>query len=149
MKKPISFWEKVLWTDETKINMFQSDSKRTVWRRAKRQKTQRTTLHLCETWWRKWDSLGMYMAAKGPGDLIFIEDMTETNSPIMGSNTYRKHFGNHIGPNGKKLVGRGFVVQSDNDPKHTRYYQSDTRSLSPRKVSSATMAQSITRFKPD
>ena len=30
--KAESFWDKVLWTDETKINMFQSDGNATVWR---------------------------------------------------------------------------------------------------------------------
>ena len=32
-KKPVQFWNNVLWTDETKINLYQNDGKRRVWRR--------------------------------------------------------------------------------------------------------------------
>lgn len=35
LKEPQEFWKKVLWTDETKINMYQSDGKRKVWRKKK------------------------------------------------------------------------------------------------------------------
>jgi hypothetical protein len=31
-KEPQEFWKKVLWTGETKVNMYQSDGKRKVWR---------------------------------------------------------------------------------------------------------------------
>ncbi len=33
LKKPSQFWNNILWTDETKINLYQSDGKRRVWRR--------------------------------------------------------------------------------------------------------------------
>uniref|UniRef100_A0A8C5MUE3 Transposase Tc1-like domain-containing protein n=1 Tax=Leptobrachium leishanense TaxID=445787 RepID=A0A8C5MUE3_9ANUR len=33
LTKPSQFWNKILWTDETKINLYQSDGKRRVWRR--------------------------------------------------------------------------------------------------------------------
>ncbi|KAF7654955.1 hypothetical protein LDENG_00062840, partial [Lucifuga dentata] len=32
-KKQPEFWKKVLWTDETKINLYQGDDKSKVWRR--------------------------------------------------------------------------------------------------------------------
>jgi DNA-binding CsgD family transcriptional regulator len=32
--KPKEFWKKVIWTDETKLNLFSSDGKTRVWRRA-------------------------------------------------------------------------------------------------------------------
>ncbi len=31
LKKPSQFWNNILWTDETKINLYQSDGKRRVW----------------------------------------------------------------------------------------------------------------------
>ena len=34
LNKPVSFWKSILWTDETKINLYQSDVKCKVWRRA-------------------------------------------------------------------------------------------------------------------
>ncbi len=33
LKKPSQFWNNILWTDETNINLYQSDGKRRVWRR--------------------------------------------------------------------------------------------------------------------
>lgn len=32
LKKPSQFWNNILWTDETKINLYQSDGKTRVWR---------------------------------------------------------------------------------------------------------------------
>ena len=31
--KPLSFWDSVLWSDETKVNLFGSDHVQNVWRR--------------------------------------------------------------------------------------------------------------------
>lgn len=116
--KPIEFWNKVLWTDETKINMFQSDGKCTVWRK------QGKGLHPSNTSASvKHDGGNVMawacMAAKGPGDLVFIDDENEDHSPIMDGNCYRKILTKYIQSNGSKLAGRGFIMQSDNDPKHT------------------------------
>ena len=33
LKEPVQFWNNILWTDETKINLHQNDGKRRVWRR--------------------------------------------------------------------------------------------------------------------
>ena len=33
LNKPLQFWNNILWTDETKINLYQNDGKRRVWRR--------------------------------------------------------------------------------------------------------------------
>ena len=33
LKKPEKFWKNILWTDETKIYLYQNDWKRRVWRR--------------------------------------------------------------------------------------------------------------------
>ena len=59
------------------------------------------------------------ITVKGPGDLVFIDDITEDGSSIMDGNTYRKILSKYIEPNGKNLAGRGLIVQSDKDPKHT------------------------------
>ena len=32
--KPVSFWDTILWSDETKVNLFGSDVVQHVWRRA-------------------------------------------------------------------------------------------------------------------
>lgn len=116
--KPLSFWEKVLWTDETKINMFQSDGKSTVWRPKNKANDPKYTTASVK------HGGGNVMAwacvsSKGPGDLVFIDDITHDGSSIMDGETYRQILKKYIEPNGKKLVGRGFILQSDNDPKHT------------------------------
>ncbi|KAG2460737.1 TCB1 transposase, partial [Polypterus senegalus] len=33
LKKPAQLWKNILWTDETKINLYQNDGKKKVWRR--------------------------------------------------------------------------------------------------------------------
>jgi len=33
LKEPVQFWNNILWTDETKINLYQNDGKRRLWRR--------------------------------------------------------------------------------------------------------------------
>ena len=44
------------------------------------------------------------ITAKGPGDLVFIDDITEDGSSIMDGNTYRKILSKYIEPNGKNLL---------------------------------------------
>lgn len=34
IEKPLSFWDTILWSDETKVNLFGSDGAQNVWRRA-------------------------------------------------------------------------------------------------------------------
>ncbi len=63
LKKPSQFWSNILWTDETKINLYQSDGKRRVWRRkgtahdpkqsAKCFRTHWTALHSADGQWPK------------------------------------------------------------------------------------------------
>lgn len=116
--KPLSYWEKVLWTDETKLNMFQSDGKCTVWRESGKASAPKNTTASVK------HGGGSVMAwacfsAQGTGDLVFIDDLTEDGSHIMDGDIYRKILDTYIQSNARKLIGRGFVMQSDNDPKHT------------------------------
>lgn len=116
--KAESFWDKVLWTDETKINMFQSDGNATVWRpkgKAHDPKYTSATVKHGGGNVMAWAC----MSAKGPGDLIFIDDVNDDGSMIMDGETYRSILKTYIQRNGTALAGRGFVLQADNDPKHT------------------------------
>lgn len=115
--KPVSFWDKVIWTDETKINMFQSDGAGTVWRPSGKADDPRYTTPTVKY------GGGNIMAwacisSRGPGDLIFIDDVNENASMIMTGETYRDILKTYVQPNATKLVGRNFVLQADNDPKH-------------------------------
>lgn len=118
LDKPEKFWKQVLWTDETKINLFQHDGKPTVWRKqGKALDPRNTTMSVkhgggnIKAW--------ACMASSGPGSVVFIDDVNENKSDIMTSETYRTILQQNIAPNAKHLIGRSFWLQSDNDPKHT------------------------------
>ncbi len=59
------------------------------------------------------------MASSGTGLLVFIDDVTEDRSSWMNSEVYRDILSAQIQPNAAKLIGRRFIVQMDNDTKHT------------------------------
>ena len=59
------------------------------------------------------------MAASGTGSLIFIDDVTDDGSSRMNSEVYRNTLSASLRRNALKLMGRKFIMQQDNDPKHT------------------------------
>ncbi len=48
-----------------------------------------------------------------------IGDVTEDRSSLKNSEVYRDILSAQIQPNAAKLIGRHFIVQMDDDPKHT------------------------------
>ncbi len=62
---------------------------------------------------------GMSMASSGTGLLVFSDDVTEDRSSRMNSEVYKDILSAQIQSNGAKLIGQRFIVQADNDPKHT------------------------------
>ena len=73
---------------------------------------------ICEACWRKCHGLGVR------GSLIFIDD----GSSRMNSQVYRNLFSVHLWVNASKLIMRRFIMQQDNDPKHTANRTEDFRS---------------------
>ncbi len=59
------------------------------------------------------------MASSGTWLLVFIDDVTEDRSSWMNSEVYRDILSAKIQPSGATLIGRHFIVQMDNDTKHT------------------------------
>ncbi len=59
------------------------------------------------------------MASTGTGLLVFSDDVTEDRSSWKNSEVYRDILSAQILSNGAKLIGRCFIVQMDDDPKHT------------------------------
>ncbi|KAF2903608.1 hypothetical protein ILUMI_02579 [Ignelater luminosus] len=104
-------WKKVLLTDESKFELF--STKRRVY---VRRKIGKRMLDQCVTPTVKhggnsvmvWGSFG----ANKVGDLVRIEG-------IMRKEQYHQVLSKHAVPCGTKLIGKGFVMQQDNDPKHT------------------------------
>ena len=118
VKEPVQFWNNILWTDETKINLYQNDGKRRVWRK---EGTAQDPKHTTSSVKHGGGSVMAWacMAANGTGSLIFIDDVTADKSSRMDSEVFRAILSAHIQPNASKLIGRCFTVQMDNDPKHT------------------------------
>lgn len=117
LKKPAQFWKNILWTDETKINLYQNDGKRKVWRR---RGTAHDPKHTTSSVKHGGGSVMAWacMAASGTGSLVFIDDVTQDRSRRMNSEVFRDILCAQIQPNAAKLIGRRFILQMDNDPKH-------------------------------
>ena len=105
-------WEKVMWSDETKIELFGINSTRRVWRKINAEYNPKNTIPTVKhgggnlMLWR-------CVSAKGTGRLHRIEGR-------MNGAMYRGIFGDNLLPLVRPLkIGLGWVFQHDNDPKHT------------------------------
>ena len=118
LKEPVKVWNNILWTDETKINLYQNDGKRRVWRR---EGTAQDPKHSTSSVKHGGGSVMVWacMAASGTGSLLFIDDVTADKSSRMNSEVFGAILSAHIQPNASKLIGRSFTMQMDNDLKHT------------------------------
>uniref|UniRef100_A0A803K637 Transposase n=1 Tax=Xenopus tropicalis TaxID=8364 RepID=A0A803K637_XENTR len=108
----VSNWEKVLWSDETKIELFGINSTRCVWRKKNTAYDPQNTVPTVKHGGGNILLWGCF-SAKGTGQLIRI------NGKMDGA-MYREIPNNNLLPSARKLkMGRGWVFQHDNDPKHT------------------------------
>ncbi|CAJ0941715.1 unnamed protein product, partial [Ranitomeya imitator] len=91
---------KVLWSDETKIEIFGANQTRDVWR-------------LDGTAYDPKNTIPTVKHAKGPGHLVRIHGK-------MDSTAYLEILAKNLRSSIKDLkMGRHFIFQQDNDPKHT------------------------------
>ncbi len=97
----MDYWNHVLWSDETKINLFGSDGVKRVWRQPGEELKDSGGSVMV------WDC----MSAAGIGELQFIEG-------TMNDNMYCDILKQSMIPSLRRL-GRRAVFQHDNDPKHT------------------------------
>ncbi|CAK9806963.1 Transposable element Tc1 transposase [Anthophora quadrimaculata] len=107
----IEDWKKVLWTDESKFEIF--GSKRRVFvRRSNKEKM----LEQCAIPTVKHDGGSVMVwgcvSMTSVGDLIRIDEK-------MNKEMYKRILEQHAIPSGYRLIGRGFILQQDNDPKHS------------------------------
>lgn len=110
--KDHDFWNNVLWTDESKIELFGHQNRRHVWRKPN---TAFQEKNLIPTVKHGGGSILVWgcFAAAGPGQLTIIES-------IMNSTVYQRVLEEHVKPSVKKLkLTRNWTLQHDNDPKHT------------------------------
>ncbi len=110
--EPQKFWDTVLWTDF----MDQSDGKAKVWRKKGLLMIPNIQAHLKHSGGNvmAW----AFIASSGTGSLIFINDVTHDSSSKINSEVYRNILSDNLQKDATKLIGRSFIMQQDNDPKH-------------------------------
>ncbi len=60
-----------------------------------------------------------FIASSGTYSLIFINYVTHDGSSKINSEVYRNILSDNLQKDATKLNGRSFIMQQDNDPKHT------------------------------
>ncbi|KAJ4931486.1 hypothetical protein JOQ06_025781 [Pogonophryne albipinna] len=109
---PEEDWENVIWSDETKIELFGKNSTRRVWRRKNAELHPKNTIPTVKHGDGNIMLWGCF-SAKGPGRLIRVKER-------MNGAMYREILSDNLLPSARALkMKRGWVFQHDNDPKHT------------------------------
>ena len=109
---PQDFWDKILWTDESKVELFGRQGSGYIWRKAN------TAFHIKNIIPTVKHGGGSVMvwgcfAASGPGRLAIIDG-------TMNSALYQKILKENVWPSVCDLKLKcSWVMQQDNDPKHT------------------------------
>ncbi len=108
--KDEDYWDSILWSDETKINVFGTDGFKTVWRRKGKEYKEKCMVPTVK---HGGSSVLMWgcMSAAGVGELHFIDG-------IMNSQMYCSILKEKMLPS-LRALGRRALFQHDNDPKHT------------------------------
>ena len=107
-------WKKVLWTDESKFVVFGTTCRIFV----------RRKVH------EKFHPQCMLPTVKHGGGSVMVWGCFAANKVgslyqvkgILDQKGYHNILSRYALPSGKRLIGRGFVLQQDNDPKHTSKY---------------------------
>lgn len=111
LEQPLQFWQNVLWSDETKIELFGENSKKYVWRKAGTANEPANTIPTVKHGGGNIMLWGCFSAA-GTGSLVRIEG-------VMDSKKYIQILEENVQTSVRKLrLGRRYYFQQDNDPKH-------------------------------
>ncbi|CAM4725053.1 unnamed protein product [Leuciscus chuanchicus] len=113
LDEPEESWEKVMWwSDETKIELFGHNSTNRVWRKKNDEYHPKNTIPTVKHGGGSIMLWGCF-SAHGTGRLHCIKER-------MTGAMYCEILGNNLLPSVRALkMGRGWVFQHDNDPKHT------------------------------
>jgi len=115
VNQPDSFWENVIFSDESKFNIFGHDGPSKVWRKpneALKEKNLISTIKHGGGNVMVWGCV----AAGGVGQMVFIDEK-------MNKNMYKDILSQNLIPSALKLGlnPKSFLFQQDNDPKHSSY----------------------------
>ncbi len=109
---PQDFWENTLWTDETKVELFGRGVSRYIWRKSNTAFQKKNIIPTVKYGGGSVMVWGCF-AASGPGRLAVING-------TMNSAVYQKILKDNVRPSVRDLkLKRTWVLQQDNDPKHT------------------------------
>ena len=112
--KDMDFWKRVLWSDESKFNLFGTDGKVMVWRAPKEEFQPACTVPTVKHGGGNVKVWGCF-AWNGVGNLAFIDGN-------MTGYMYNGILENNLFQSAVKLnLGKNIVFQHDNDPKHTAH----------------------------
>lgn len=107
----IEDWKQVLWSDESKFEFFGSKRRQYVRRKQGERYKPECLQSTVKFGGGKINVWGCF-SYDGVGTLYKIEG-------IMKKEDYHQILQRHAIPSGLRLIGKGFVFQQDNDPKHT------------------------------
>ncbi|KAI4871866.1 hypothetical protein NFI96_003784 [Prochilodus magdalenae] len=109
---PEEYWENVIWSDETKVELFGKNTTRRVWRKVNAELHPKNTIPTVKHGGGNIMLWGCF-SAKGPGRLVRVHER-------MNGAMYCEILGANLLPSARAMkMKRGWVFQHDNDPKHT------------------------------
>ncbi|KAK3522379.1 hypothetical protein QTP86_007959 [Hemibagrus guttatus] len=112
LDKEEDFWSSVLWSDETKIELFGHNDVAFIWRKKGEAFNPKNTIPTVKHGGGNLMFWGCFSAG-GPGNLITVNS-------TMKKEQYIKILNNNIRQSAEKLgLGHQWTFQHDNDPKHT------------------------------
>lgn len=112
LKEDSSMWNNVLWSDETKIELFGHNDVQTVWRKKGEAFNPKNTVPTVKHGGGSIMLWGCF-TSRGTGRLVKIDG-------ILKSQGYVEILANNLRPSAQTLgLRRNFWFQQDNDPKHT------------------------------
>ena len=112
INKDSSFWKRILWSDETKLELFGHSSQQYVYREKNAEFQPKNTVPTVKHGGGSLMFWGCF-SAKGPGPLVCIRGKMTANVYIEILNDNVKQAARAMG------LGRRFLFMQDNDPKHT------------------------------